>query len=47
MNLRNRGRGQRLNIEIIKPGLDGDIAHRFFDLFLRSLSVKRSDAILQ
>ena len=47
VNLRNRGRGQGLNIEIIKPGLDGDIAHRFFDLFLRSLSVKRSNAVLQ
>ncbi len=47
MNLSNRGRSQRLDVKIIKPGLNREIAHRLFDLLFRQLAFERGDFILQ
>src|SRR5690606_6762240 len=47
VHLRNRGRCQWLDVEVVEPGLDGYIPHRLFNLLFRARAVKRCDAILQ
>ena len=47
MDLRNRGRCQRFNREIVKPGLYGKAAHRLFNLLFRQPTIEGRYAILQ
>jgi septal ring factor EnvC (AmiA/AmiB activator) len=43
----NRCRGQRVDIEIVKPRFYRQIAHRFFNLLFSQHAVKRRDLVLQ